>query len=155
DDGRGIPVEMHPTENVSSLIVVMTFIHAGGKFDKKSYKVSGGLHGVGITAVNALSEWLHAEIRRNGKLYTFDCQRGIPTGEPKEAGESKTTGTKITFKPDDTIFPETKFKLSIIEGRLRELSYLNPGIRIKLEDEETGTKFDFYSENGLAEFVQF
>lgn len=154
DDGRGIPVDMHPIKKVSALQVVLTELHAGGKFDKKSYKVSGGLHGVGITAVNALSEWLQVEVRRNGKKYRFECQRGVPTGPVEEVGEAQSTGTKITFKPDPEIFTEVKFKHSILEARLRDLAYLNPGIRIKFIDEENGIDEEYYSEQGLVEFVQ-
>ncbi|MFO0946937.1 MAG: DNA gyrase subunit B [Planctomycetota bacterium] len=155
DDGRGIPVDIHREKKVSALQVVLTEIHAGGKFDKKSYKVSGGLHGVGITAVNGLSEWLQAEVRREGKRYVFECRRGVPVGEVREAGEAKTTGTKITFKPDATIFNETKFKASILESRLRDLAYLNPGIHIHFVDEETKEEHEFYSTQGLADFVAY
>jgi DNA gyrase subunit B len=153
DDGRGIPVDIHPEKQVSALEVVLTELHAGGKFDKKAYKVSGGLHGVGITAVNALSEWLEAEVRRDRKRYRIECQRGVPIGPVREVGDAKSTGTKISFKPDGQIFPECKFKLSIIEARLRELAFLNPMIRIRLIDEETHTEQEFYSEHGLVEFV--
>jgi DNA gyrase subunit B len=153
DDGRGIPVDVHAEKRVSALQVVLTEIHAGGKFDKKSYKVSGGLHGVGLTAVNALSTWLRAEVRRGGKKYQIECQRGVPTGPVAEIGESQSSGTKVTFLPDPQIFTETKFKFSILEGRLRDLAFLNPGVHIHLTEEETGAKADFYSENGLLDFV--
>ena len=154
DDGRGIPVDIHSEKQVSALQVVLTEIHAGGKFDKKSYKVSGGLHGVGITAVNALSEWLEVEVRRGGKKYQFECQRGIPVAPVHEVGETKRTGTKITFSPDPEIFPDTKFRASIVENRLRDLAYLNPGVRIRLFDEEAGEEQEFFSERGLVEFVE-
>ena len=154
DDGRGIPVDLHQGRNVSALQVVLTEIHSGGKFDKKSYKVSGGLHGVGITAVNALSEWLRAEVRRGGRKYLIECQRGTPSGPVREIGEAKTTGTRITFKPDAEIFTDTKFKMSILESRLRDLAYLNPRLRIRLADEETDVKHEFHSERGIVEFVE-
>lgn len=154
DDGRGIPCDVHSEKKVSALQVVLTEIHAGGKFDKKSYKVSGGLHGVGITAVNALSEWLQAEVSRDGKKFFFECHRGVPTGPVREVGESKTTGTKITFKPDGTIFADTKFRFATLENRLRDLSYLNPGIRIQLEDEQSGSTEEFFNEKGLQDFIK-
>lgn len=154
DDGRGIPCDVHSEKKVSALQVVLTEIHAGGKFDKKSYKVSGGLHGVGITAVNALSEWLQAEVARDGKKFFFECHRGVPTGPVREVGESKTTGTKITFKPDGTIFADTKFRFATLENRLRDLSYLNPGIRIQLEDEQSGSTEEFFNEKGLEDFIK-
>jgi DNA gyrase subunit B len=154
DDGRGIPCDTHAGKRVSALQVVLTEIHAGGKFDKKSYKVSGGLHGVGITAVNALSEWLQAEVSRNGKKYLFECQRGVPIDPVREVGESKTTGTKITFKPDAKIFPDIKFRVATLESRLRDLAYLNPGVRIKLSDEATQVDHEFFNEKGLEDFVK-
>ncbi|MBY0586514.1 DNA topoisomerase (ATP-hydrolyzing) subunit B [bacterium] len=154
DDGRGIPCDVHPEKKVSALQVVLTEIHAGGKFDKKSYKVSGGLHGVGITAVNALSEWLQAEVSREGKKYFFECQKGVPTAPVREIGESKTTGTKITFKPDGTIFADTKFRFATLENRLRDLSFLNPGIRIQLEDEHSAVTEEFFNERGLEDFIK-
>ncbi|QDU59177.1 DNA gyrase subunit B [Planctomycetes bacterium Pan216] len=154
DDGRGIPVDMHADKQVSALQVVLTEIHAGGKFDKKSYKVSGGLHGVGITAVNALSEWLRAEVRRGGKKYVFECARGVPVAPVREVGEAKGSGTKITFQPDGDVFPDTKFRIATLEARLRDLGFLNPGVRITLGDDESGTNEVYYSENGLLEFVQ-
>jgi len=153
DDGRGIPCDVHTERGVSALQVVLTEIHAGGKFDKKSYKVSGGLHGVGITAVNALSEWLRAEVSREGKKFYFECQHGVPIGPVREVGVSKTTGTKITFKPDQKIFPDVKFRLTTLENRLRDLSYLNPGIKIQLVDEESGVETEFFNERGLIDFV--
>jgi DNA gyrase subunit B len=154
DDGRGIPCDVHTEKKVSALQVVLTEIHAGGKFDKKSYKVSGGLHGVGITAVNALSEWLQAEVSRDGKKFFFECHRGVPTGPVREVGESKTTGTKITFKPDGNIFSDTKFRFATLENRLRDLSYLNPGIRIQLDDEQSGSTEEFFNERGLQDFIK-
>lgn len=155
DDGRGIPVDLHQEKGVSALEVVLTELHAGGKFDKRSYKVSGGLHGVGLTAVNALSEWLHAEVRRGGKRYALECQQGIVTQPTHPVGDATTTGTKMTFKPDSQIFPDTKFRLSMLEGRLRDLAFLNPGVRIKLFDEESGSEQEFLSEKGLVDFVAY
>ncbi|MFN4299597.1 MAG: DNA topoisomerase (ATP-hydrolyzing) subunit B [Thermaurantimonas sp.] len=161
DDGRGIPVDIHPKEGRSALEVVMTVLHAGGKFDKESYKVSGGLHGVGVSCVNALSTHLKAEVHRGGKVYQQEYSRGIPLYDVKEVGDSTYRGTIITFKPDDTIFHDTVFQYSILQARLRELAFLNKGIRITLTDEreldENGNVLSetFYSEGGLREFVAF
>ncbi|GCD77563.1 DNA gyrase subunit B [Thermaurantimonas aggregans] len=161
DDGRGIPVDIHPKEGRSALEVVMTVLHAGGKFDKESYKVSGGLHGVGVSCVNALSTHLKAEVHRGGKVYQQEYSRGIPLYDVKEIGESTYRGTIVTFKPDDTIFHDTVYQYSILQARLRELAFLNKGIRITLTDEreldENGNVLSetFYSEGGLREFVAF
>ncbi len=161
DDGRGIPTEEHPKEKKSALEVVMTVLHAGGKFDKDSYKVSGGLHGVGVSCVNALSENLSATVHRNGKIFFQEYSRGIPQGPVKEQGKSDITGTIITFKPDADIFITTEYKYETIATRLRELAFLNRGIRIMLVDErekdEKGEfkQEEFYSEGGLKEFVQY
>ncbi|MBN2263273.1 MAG: type IIA DNA topoisomerase subunit B, partial [Prolixibacteraceae bacterium] len=161
DDGRGIPTEKMTKENKSALEVVMTVLHAGGKFDKDSYKVSGGLHGVGVSCVNALSNHLKAEIHREGKVYVQEYEKGKPLYEVKEIGESDKTGTTITFKPDDSIFLTTIYKYEILAARLRELAYLNAGIRLNLTDkreiiEDNGFKNEsFYSEEGLKEFVEF
>lgn len=154
DNGRGIPCDIQPEHQVSALEIVLTKLHAGGKFDKKSYKVSGGLHGVGITAVNALSEWLQAEVCREGKKYFLECHEGEIDGPVREVGESNRTGTRISFKPDAKIFPETKFKFATLETRLRDLSYLNPGVRIRLSDEASGQQEEFYNELGLVDFVR-
>ncbi|GCD80418.1 DNA topoisomerase (ATP-hydrolyzing) subunit B [Schleiferia thermophila] len=161
DDGRGIPVDIHPKEGRSALEVVMTVLHAGGKFDKDSYKVSGGLHGVGVSCVNALSTHLRAEVHRGGKVYVQEYSRGIPLYDVKEIGNSDYRGTIVSFKPDDTIFIDTVYQYSILQARLRELAFLNKGIRIKLTDEretdEQGMPITetFYSEGGLKEFVSF
>jgi len=161
DNGRGIPVDFHEKEGKSALEVVMTVLHAGGKFDKDSYKVSGGLHGVGVSCVNALSKFLKAEVHRGGKMYAQEYSIGKPLTEITEIGETDRTGTKVTFTPDDTIFITTVYKYSILASRLRELSFLNRGIEIILtdfreQDEEGNYKSDtFYSERGLEEFVTF
>jgi Type IIA topoisomerase (DNA gyrase/topo II, topoisomerase IV), B subunit len=136
DDGRGIPVDMHPKYQKSALEVVLTILHAGGKFDKDTYKVSGGLHGVGVSVVNALSEWLIAEIRRDGKIYRQTFERGIPTSAVEIIGEydDGITGTKIQFMPDKEIFETIEFKYEILLNRLKELAFLNRGVRIITED---------------------
>lgn len=161
DDGRGIPVDIHEKEGKSALEVVMTVLHAGGKFDKGSYKVSGGLHGVGVSCVNALSDHLRAEVCRNGKRYVQEYSRGVPLGDVKEVGTSSETGTTITFHPDKEIFNDINYKYSILVKRMRELAFLNAGIRLSITDlrteEEGGADKteEFYSENGLREFVKY
>lgn len=161
DDGRGIPTEMHEKEGRSALEVVMTVLHAGGKFDKDTYKVSGGLHGVGVSCVNALSTLLRAEIHRNGVIFEQEFERGKPKYSAREIGTTDRTGTKVTFHPDDTIFTTTVYNFETLSSRLRELAYLNRGIRLTITDErekdEEGNfiKNEFFSEGGLAEFVQF
>jgi len=161
DNGRGIPVDMHEKEGKSALEVVMTVLHAGGKFDKDSYKVSGGLHGVGVSCVNALSTLLHVEVSRNGKLYMQEYECGIPKFPVKEIGTSTTNGTLITFLPDSSIFIESVYKYDILANRLRELAYLNAGITLTLIDKrntnEDGTYKSevFHSEEGLKEFVEY
>jgi DNA gyrase subunit B len=157
DEGRGIPVDIHADSGKSALEVVMTKVHAGGKFDHHTYKVSGGLHGVGVTAVNALSEWLEAEIRRDGNLWRQEFEKGEPTSPVHVVGLTKTTGTKITFLPDATIFPGLSFDADILEKRLRELAFLNKGVRIRLTDERGAEPRDveFLSTEGLSEFVAY
>jgi DNA gyrase subunit B len=170
DDGRGIPIDMHEKEGRSALEVVMTVLHAGGKFDKDSYKVSGGLHGVGVSCVNALSADLRAEVHRDGKVYVQTYQKGIPTSPVEEVGTTDTTGTIVTFKPDNSIFTVTEYKYEILASRLRELAFLNKGIYLNIKDlrekEENGNGGDesngngfrhdeFYSDEGLKEFVAF
>ena len=159
DNGRGIPTDMHPKEKKSALEVVMTVLHAGGKFDKDSYKVSGGLHGVGVSCVNALSTHLKATVHRNGKVHEQEYSRGIPQYDVREIGTTDKTGTEVTFKPDDEIFLDTVYHFDILQARLRELSFLNKGIHLSLTDkrrkDEEGefVKDEFFSEGGLREFV--
>ncbi len=162
DNGRGIPTERHTKENKSALEVVLTVLHAGGKFDKDSYKVSGGLHGVGVSCVNALSDVLIAEIYREGKIWRQEFRKGIPQGDVEIIGETERTGTTITFKPDTSIFYVTEYKYDILAARLRELAYLNKKIRLSITDrreidpETNEPKHEvFYSESGLREFVEY
>lgn len=161
DNGRGIPVDMHEKEHKSALEVVLTVLHAGGKFDKGSYKVSGGLHGVGVSCVNALSTYLRAEVHRNGKAYMQEYSCGKPTTELQVIGESSHSGTSITFKPDDSIFTVTVYDYSTLANRLRDLAYLNAGITLHLTDKRTKDaegnykSETFYSETGLEDFVQY
>ncbi len=161
DNGRGIPVDMHEKEHKSALEVVLTVLHAGGKFDKGSYKVSGGLHGVGVSCVNALSSYLRAEVRRDGKVYMQEYAYGKPTSELKVIGESHETGTTIIFKPDGSIFTVTEYDYSTLANRLRDLAYLNAGITLTLVDmrdidaDGKPRSEKFYSKEGLKEFVQY
>src|SRR5881296_3077399 len=154
DNGRGIPVELHPTEGVSAAQVVMTKLHAGGKFDKGAYKVSGGLHGVGVSVVNALSETLEMEVRRAGKVYAQRYRRGVPDTPVQETGVTDQRGTKITFKPDALIFETTSFSFDILSQRLRELAFLNRGIHIRIDDERDQKSHEFLYEGGIVSFVQ-
>ena len=154
DNGRGIPVDIHPTEKISAAEVVLTKLHAGGKFDKASYKVSGGLHGVGVSVVNALSETLEIEIKRDGKVYQQSYKRGDPQESLKEVGKSKERGTRVTFKPDSTIFETTDFSFDILSQRLRELAFLNRGVTITIEDARTQKKHEFFYKGGLLSFVE-
>lgn len=161
DNGRGIPTDIHEKEKRSALEVVMTVLHAGGKFDKDTYKVSGGLHGVGVSCVNALSTHLHATVRTKGKIFEQEYERGVPKYLVREIGEASETGTTIQFKPDETIFKVTEFNFDTVAGRMRELAYLNAGIRITLVDQrelnEDGEPVseEFHSEGGLKEFVEY
>ncbi|PTN08124.1 DNA topoisomerase (ATP-hydrolyzing) subunit B [Mangrovibacterium marinum] len=161
DDGRGIPTEMHSKENKSALEVVMTVLHAGGKFDKDTYKVSGGLHGVGVSCVNALSTLLRAEVHREGKIWEQEFSIGKPLYAARVIGEAEDTGTTVTFKPDSSIFLTTVYKYDVLSARLRELAFLNAGVRLILtdlreQDENGEYKSEvFYSEAGLKEFVEY
>ncbi len=156
DDGRGIPVDIHPTEKVPGVEVAMTTLHAGGKFDKDTYKVSGGLHGVGVSVVNALSSYLEVEIRRGGKLYHQRYERGIKATDLEDRGKAKGRGTKVTFKPDHEIFTEREYSYEVLSNRLRELAFLNKGLKIVLTDERNGGQEEEYRyEGGIAEYVEF
>ncbi len=161
DNGRGIPVDMHEKEHKSALEVVLTVLHAGGKFDKGSYKVSGGLHGVGVSCVNALSTYLRAEVRRGGKIYAQEYSCGKPTSSVDVIGETDTTGTSVTFKPDGSIFTTTVYNYSTLANRLRDLAFLNSGITLHLTDmreldaEGKPRTETFYSQSGLREFVEY
>ncbi len=154
DNGRGIPVDMHPKEKKTALEVVMTILHAGGKFDNDAYKVSGGLHGVGVSVVNALSEVLTATVKRAGRAYRQVYERGVPTGPVEDIGEATGTGTKIRFKPDDEIFETNQLEYPILRKRFMELAYLNRGLEIEFLDERTGDKDNFKFEGGLRSFVE-
>ena len=154
DNGRGIPVDIHKTEKVSAAEVVLTKLHAGGKFDKASYKVSGGLHGVGVSVVNALSETLEVEIKRDGKVYQQSYKRGDPQGSLKEVGKSKERGTRITFKPDTQIFETIEFSFDVLSQRLRELAFLNRGVKITIEDERSQKKHELFYKGGIVSFVE-
>jgi DNA gyrase subunit B len=154
DNGRGIPVDMHKTEKKPAVEVVLTVLHAGGKFDKKAYQVSGGLHGVGVTCVNALSEWLEVEVRRDGLVHHMRFKRGKTASKLEVIGKAKTTGTKITFKPDSEIFPVCEYKYEILANRLRELAFLNRGIVITLKDERTNKEDTFKFNGGIEEFIK-
>lgn len=154
DDGRGIPVDLHATEKKPAVEVVMTTLHAGGKFDHASYKVSGGLHGVGVSCVNALSEWLEVEIRRDGQVYHQRYERGVPVSKLETIGRTKGTGTKVTFFPDRQIFQTTEFNWDILSARLRELAFLNRGLEIKLRQEVPSREETYFYKGGLVEFVE-
>jgi DNA gyrase subunit B len=156
DNGRGIPVDYHEEEKMSALQLVLTTLHAGGKFDNDSYKISGGLHGVGVSCVNALSTFLEAEIYRNGKVYFMRLKCGVPEADVKEIGESDKTGTKIHFLPDATIFETTDYSFDILSKRMRELAFLNKGIHITIKDERVEDKsHDFCYPGGLVSFIKY
>src|SRR5262245_9060866 len=155
DNGRGIPVGDHPTEKRPTAEVVMTVLHAGGKFNHSNYKVSGGLHGVGVSVVNALSEWLKLEIRRDGKVYYQEYRQGAPVTEFKAIGVTdRRSGTKITFKADPEVFHNIDFSFETLSQRLRELSYLNRGLTVTISDERTGKTHEFRYAGGIASFVE-
>jgi DNA gyrase subunit B len=163
DNGRGFPVDLHPTEGIPGVELALTVLHAGGKFDKNTYKVSGGLHGVGVSVVNALSEWLRVEVRRDGKIYEIEFARGAKTKDLTVVGNNEgETGTTVTFKPDLEIFPESEYSFDTLSNRLRELAFLNRGVRLVLTDErkvdeETGTvrSEEYHYEGGLKSFVEY
>lgn len=155
DNGRGIPVDIHPDQKKSALEVVMTILHAGGKFDKKSYKVSGGLHGVGVSVVNALSEWCEVEVHRNGKIYVQKYARGVPMSNVEEKGTSKKSGTVVRFKPDVEIFKKINFTYEILCERLRELAFLNKNLQIKIKDKRNDKSDTFVYKGGILAFVQY
>ncbi|MEM3739066.1 MAG: DNA topoisomerase subunit B, partial [Thermoplasmata archaeon] len=155
DNGRGIPVDIHPKYGKPAVEIAMTVLHAGSKFDRTTYKVSGGLHGVGVHVVNALSEWLEVKVKRDGKIYFQRYERGVPVTGLKTIGEAQNTGTIVTFKPDKEIFETTEFDYDVIARRLRDLAFLNKGVRILLEDKRTGKTNEFRYEGGIISFVEF
>jgi DNA gyrase subunit B len=155
DNGRGIPVDIHPTEKKPALEVVLTVLHSGAKFEHKVYQISGGLHGVGVSVVNALSEYLIAEVYRDGKIFRMEFERGQVKGELKVTGKTKKQGTKITFKPDPKIFKKVSFSYDILANRLRELAYLNKNLKIRLVDEPGGKEETFHYPGGLVDFIAF
>jgi DNA gyrase subunit B len=155
DNGRGIPVDIHKTEGVSAAEVVLTKLHAGAKFSNDSYKISGGLHGVGVSVVNALSSTLELEVRRDGGVYTQSYVNGVPTAPLEQVGKTKGRGTKVTFKPNEEIFEETEYSFDILSNRLRELAFLNPGVKITLTDERTDKKSEFFYKGGIVSFVEY
>lgn len=160
DDGRGIPTDRHAQlsemmqREMSTLEGVMTVLKFGGKFEKKAYQTSGGLHGVGVTVVNFLSQWCEVEVCRNGKIYTQSYERGVATGPVREAGTTTKRGTKTTFKPDGQIFPNTKYSYDTLVKRLQELAFLNSGVRIKVKDDRSTQADEYYYERGIIEFVE-
>src|SRR5580765_4841510 len=154
DNGRGIPVDMHATEKKPAAEVVMTVLHAGGKFDSDTYKVSGGLHGVGVSVVNALSDWLELEIWRDGEVWEQSYECGVPKTKLKVTGKTRKTGTKITFHPDGKIFDKVVFSYDLMAQRLRELAFLNKGLKITLQDERSDKSAEFRFTGGIVEFVK-
>ena len=155
DNGRGIPIGMHKKYKVDALELVLTKLHSGGKFDRKTYKVSGGLHGVGLSVVNALSEWLEVQVSRNGKMHSQRYERGIPKTEIKMMGESAETGTSVRFKPDSEIFEDTTFNFDTLSGRMREIAFLNRGLRISISEPKTQQSNVYKFDGGIVEYVQF
>ena len=158
DDGRGIPVDMHKTQKKSALEVVMTTLHAGGKFDNKAYRVSGGLHGVGVSCTNALSAWCEVTVRRDGKLWHQRYERGRPASKVTEKGKTRERGTTVTFLPDKEIFEKTEFSFDVLSNRLRELAYLNKGVRVTIRDERVKKDIKehiFLYKGGISEFIQY
>src|SRR3989304_5558159 len=155
DNGRGIPVEQHPDLGFSTLQGVMTVLKFGGKFKKGAYQTSGGLHGVGVTVVNFLSEWCEVEVRRQGHAYQQEYERGVPTGDVRRIGRTDRRGTKTTFKPDGLIFPNTSFQYGILYRRLQELAFLNRGVKIVYRDYRSGEGETFLYQRGILEFVEY
>ena len=155
DNGRGIPVDMHATEKVSAAEVVMTKLHAGAKFTNESYKISGGLHGVGVSVVNALSSYLDLEVRRDGCVYRQSYKKGVPDAPLEEVGKTNRRGTKITFMPDHEIFEDIDFSFDILSNRLRELAFLNKGVKIIFKDERSDKKNEFFYKGGIVSFVEY
>ncbi len=155
DNGSGIPVETHPQTGKSTVETVLTILHAGGKFNNSAYKVSGGLHGVGISVVNALSEWLIVRVKRNGKEYMQKFERGVPTSELETIGDASGTGTTISFKPDKEIFDTIEFDFETLEFRFREMAFLNRGVLIILQDKRIDEKIEFHYEGGIKSFVEY
>ncbi|TYB87276.1 MAG: DNA topoisomerase (ATP-hydrolyzing) subunit B [Kosmotoga sp.] len=154
DNGRGIPIDIHPETGSSALEVVMTTLHAGGKFSKDTYKISGGLHGVGVSVVNALSEWLEVKIYRDGKIYRQVYEQGRPVTSVEVVGDTKLSGTETTFRPDKSVFSTTDFDFDILESKFKELAYLNPGVKITFEDKRIGEKRTFDFDGGIVEYVK-
>ena len=156
DDGRGIPVDDHPTEKIPGVEVAMTMLHAGGKFDKDSYKVSGGLHGVGVSVVNALSEYLEVEVERDGSVYRQKYERGIKVTELEVIGKTKKSGTRVTFKADNQVFDTLEFDYDSLSSRFRELAYLNAGIKIVFSDTRAEVRKEVYEfKGGINSFVEY
>src|SRR3989338_10492195 len=155
DNGRGIPVDIHKAQKKSALEVVMTTLHAGGKFDSKAYRISGGLHGVGVSVTNALSEWCEVEVGRDGNLYRQKYERGKPVSKVTVVGKSKGTGTKVMFKPDKQIFEKIEFSFDTLSNRLRELAFLNKGVEITIKEERSDKEHTFKYNGGISEFIQY
>ena len=155
DNGRGIPVDMHEDAGVSSLQVVLTKLHAGGKFDHGSYKVSGGLHGVGLSVVNALSEWLQVEVYKDGWIYRQTYAEGVPQSPVERLGKTDMRGTKVMFRPDTDIFSTVRWDYGMLCKRCRELAFLNPGVRIKIRDARTDKEEEFLFAGGIVSFVEY
>lgn len=155
DNGRGIPVDIHPDMGISAAEVVLTKLHAGGKFEGQAYKISGGLHGVGVSCVNALSEWMKVQIKKNGHLYSIAFDRGVTRYPLQQEGDSTEHGTTVSFKPDVEIFETTEYNFETLSARLRELAFLNPKLRIIISDERADKSAEFYYEEGIKSFVEY